>query len=71
VGPSDRAIERPSFIRHCGVRGTPQWYAEINGVRGCLCQYVAIFEWGHNIKRVMLEFIRAMLGVPISNFIPP
>jgi hypothetical protein len=32
---------------------------------------VAIFEWGHKIKRVEPEFIRAMLGVPISAFIPP
>ncbi len=36
-----------------------------------LYQYVAIFEWGHNIKRVAPEFIRAMPGVPISTFIPP
>jgi transposase-like protein len=36
-----------------------------------LYQYVVIFEWGHNIKRVTPEFIRAMLSVPISTFIPP
>jgi transposase len=36
-----------------------------------LYQYVAIFEWGYNIKRVTPEFIRAMLGVPITTFIPP
>ncbi len=36
-----------------------------------LYQYVASFEWGHNIKRVTPEFIRAMLAVPITTFIPP
>jgi hypothetical protein len=36
-----------------------------------LYQDVAIFEWGHNIKRVTPAFIRAMLGVPVSTFIPP
>jgi hypothetical protein len=32
---------------------------------------VALFEWGHNIKRVTPQFIRAMWGVPITTFIPP
>jgi hypothetical protein len=32
---------------------------------------VAIFEWGHNIRRVTGEFIRAMLGVPATTFYPP
>jgi transposase-like protein len=36
-----------------------------------LYQYVAVFEWGYNIKRVTPEFVRAMLGVPITTFIPP
>jgi transposase-like protein len=36
-----------------------------------LYQYVAIFEWGYNIKRATPEFIRAMLGVPITTFSPP
>ena len=36
-----------------------------------LYQYVAIFEWGYNIKRVTPVFIRAVLGVPISTFRPP
>jgi transposase len=31
-----------------------------------LYQYVAIFEWGHNIKRVNGAFIRALLGVPLN-----
>ena len=36
-----------------------------------LYQYVATFEWGYNIKRVTTQFIRAVLGVPISTFRPP
>jgi transposase-like protein len=36
-----------------------------------LYQYVAVFERGHNIKRVTGEFIRAMLGVPVNTFCPP
>ncbi len=36
-----------------------------------LYQYMAIFEWGYNIKRATPEFIRAMLGVLITTFIPP
>ena len=28
-----------------------------------LYQYVAIFEWSHNVKRVTTTFIRALLGV--------
>ena len=36
-----------------------------------LYQYVALFEWGYNIKRVTPQFIRAVLGVPITTFRPP
>ena len=36
-----------------------------------LYQYVALFKWGCNIKRVTPQFIRAMLGVPVSTFVPP
>lgn len=36
-----------------------------------LYQYVAIFEWGHHIKRVTPEFIRAILGAPITTYLPP
>jgi hypothetical protein len=35
-----------------------------------LYQDVALFEWGYNIKPVTPEFIRAMLGVPITTFSP-
>ena len=34
-------------------------------------QYVGIFEWGYNIKRATPEFIRAMLGVPVTIFCSP
>jgi hypothetical protein len=36
-----------------------------------LYQYVALFEWGDNIKRVTPRFIQATLGVPLTTFIPP
>ena len=29
----------------------------------CLSQYVAMFEWGHNIKEVTDEFLGVMLGI--------
>jgi transposase len=35
-------------------RGVSKWY---------LGQYVAIFQWGHNIKRATDEFLRALLGM--------
>ncbi len=25
-------------------------------------QYVAVFQWGHNLKRVKKEFLRTLLG---------
>ena len=28
-----------------------------------LCQYVAMFEWGYNVKRATPEFLWALLGV--------
>ena len=52
-----------------GLRNFLRPFRGVNKVY--LHQYVAIFEWGHNSKRVTPEFIRAMLGVPISTFIPP
>jgi transposase-like protein len=35
-------------------RGVSKWY---------LGQYVAIYQWGHNIKRVAEEFLRILLGM--------
>lgn len=35
-----------------------------------LYQYVAMFEWAHNVKQVSSQFIRALLGVdePLTRF---
>jgi len=35
-------------------RGVSKWF---------LSQYVAMFEWGHNIKEATDGFLRAMLGL--------
>lgn len=35
-------------------RGVSKWY---------LAQYVAIFQWGHNLKRATDGFLRALLGM--------
>jgi transposase-like protein len=40
-----------NFLRP--FRGVSKW---------CASQYVAIFEWGHNIKDVTDEFLRVMMG---------
>jgi transposase len=37
-------------------RGVSKWYLE---------QYTAIFEWAYNTKRVVGEFIRALVGAPV------
>ena len=52
-----------------GLRNFLRRFRGVNKVY--LYQYVAIFEWGHNIKRVTPEFIRAMLGVTITTVSPP
>jgi transposase len=41
-----------NFLRP--FRGVSKW---------CLSQYVAMFEWGHNIKEVTDEFVQVMLGI--------
>jgi transposase len=47
-----------NFLRP--FRGVSKW---------CLSQYVAMFEWGHNIKGVTHEFIQVMLGIgPYTEF---
>ena len=52
-----------------GLRNLLRTFRGVNKVD--LHQDVAVFEWGHNIKRVTPEFIRATLGVPITSFCPP
>src|SRR5450432_1228883 len=41
-----------NFLRP--FRGVSKW---------CLSQYVAMFQWGHNIKEVSDQFIQVMLGM--------
>ena len=52
-----------------GLRNLLRTFRGVNKVD--LHQDVAVFEWGHNIKRVTPEFIRATLGVPITSSCPP
>jgi transposase len=47
-----------NFLRP--FRGVSKW---------CLSQYVAMFEWGHNIKEVSDQFVQVMLGMgPYTEF---
>ena len=47
-----------NFLRP--FRGVSKW---------CASQYVAMFEWGHNIKEVTDEFLQVMLGIsPYTEF---
>jgi len=41
----------------CRFRGVSKWY---------LAQYVAVFQWGHNLKIATDEFLRILLGLPPS-----
>ena len=41
-----------NFLRP--FRGVSKWYLD---------QYVAVFQWGYNIKRVTDEFLRILLGM--------
>lgn len=44
--------------------GLRNFLRPFRGVNKCdLQQYVAIFEWGHNLKRVNDRFLRVLLGV--------
>jgi transposase len=44
-----------NFLRP--FRGVSKWF---------LGQYVAMFQWGYNIKEVTDEFLRTLLGIPFS-----
>jgi transposase len=48
-----------NFLRP--FRGLSSWF---------LAQYVAIFQWGYNLKEVVDEFMRALLGIPPSTYFP-
>jgi transposase len=40
-------------------RGVSKWYLD---------QYMAVFEWGYNVKRATHEVLRAMLGIgPVTD----
>jgi len=41
-----------NFLRP--FRGVSKWY---------LARYVAVFQWGHNIKRVTDRFLRSLIGL--------
>ena len=49
-----------NFLRP--FRGVSKWY---------LAQYVAIFQWGYNIKSVTDEFLRILLGIRPSTDLAP
>jgi transposase len=66
-----------------GVRGAPCNTLEglWNGVRNSLrpfrgvskwflAQYVAVFQWGFNLKSVTGEFMRVLFGIPPSTCFP-
>jgi hypothetical protein len=45
----DGAAELPAPVPGCD-----KWF---------LAQYVAVFQWGHNVKRATDDFLRALLGL--------
>lgn len=49
-----------NFLRP--FRGVSKWF---------LHQYVAIFEWGYNLKRATTDFLRALLGISVATDLPP
>ena len=41
-------------------RGVSEWYES---------QYLAVIHWGHNVKEISHEFLRALLGIaPSTSF---
>ena len=48
-----------NFLRP--FRGVSKWF---------LAQYVAVFQWGHNLKEVTDEFMRVLLAAPPSTCFP-
>ena len=49
-----------NFLRP--FRGVSKWF---------LHQYVAVFEWGYNLKRATADFLRALLGIgPTTTDLP-
>ena len=48
-----------NFLRP--FRGVSKWF---------LAQYVAVFQWGYNLKEVTDEFMRVLLNVSPSTDLP-
>ena len=51
-----------------GLRNFLRPFRGVNKVY--LHQYVAMFEWGHNVKRVTPAFVQALLGVRSATICP-
>jgi len=49
-----------TFLRP--FRGVSKWYED---------QYVAVIQWGHNLKRVSDDFLRALLGISPNTISAP
>jgi transposase len=52
-----------------GLRNFLRPFRGVNKVY--LYGYVALFEWGYNVKRATLAFLRAILGVESATRCPP
>src|SRR5512143_259344 len=61
---------------HCNTReglwtGLRNFLRPFRGVsKKYLAQYVAVFQWGYNLKSVTDGFMRALLGIPPSTCFP-
>ena len=59
---------------HCNTlegtwTGLRNFLRQFRGVsKGYLDQYVAIFEWTHNLNTATIDFLRAMLGLKPSTY---
>jgi hypothetical protein len=51
-----------------GLRNFLRPFRGVNKVY--LSQYVAMFEWGYNVKRVTVAFVQALLGVRSATTCP-
>jgi len=49
-----------NFLRP--FRGVSKWFLE---------QYVAMFQWGHTLKAITADFIRALFGLPLTTDLGP
>jgi hypothetical protein len=49
-----------NFLRP--FRGVSKWF---------LAQYVALFQWSYNLKSVLDEFLRVLVGGSPSTIFPP